>query len=855
MHFYRILLLFCAFFIGLFSYSQQVPLTFRVDMSLETVGANGVHVAGNFQQSAGYPADWNPATTELLDADFDEIYELTVMVSPGTYLYKFINGNSWIDPNEAPVGCGVQDGGGNVNRQLTIGQNGLSLPPVQFDSCNAVIHFSVNMGDEPISPEGVFVHGDFMELAGLGENWNGTGVEMTDLNGDGSYSLSLSIIAGTYAYLFSNGAVLESPPEACLGLAENGNMARIISATTADNAPPTPCFDSCELCDPALSTDYETYWWNEAVFYEIFVRSFYDSDGDGIGDFQGIIEKLDYLNDGDPETDDDLGITGIWLMPMMTSPSYHGYDVTDYYSVEPDYGTMADFQAFLYAAHTRGIKVIIDFVMNHSSSQHPWFQQSVNSQNGYRDWYVWSDNNPGNTGPWGQNVWHSTNGDFYYGLFWGGMPDLNYTHPPVKEEMFDITEYWMNLGVDGFRLDAVKYLVEDGNTLADTPETFEVLEEFNMVYKGANPDAVTVGEAWSNTTFVAPYVQNDRLDLCFEFDLATSILNAVNTSNPALVTTQLQLMQSTYPKLQYATFLTNHDIDRVYGLLGNDPVKMKQSAALYLTLPGVPFIYYGEEIGMLGSGADENKRRPMQWAAGANAGFSTSSPWIAPGANVATNNVEIEMGEPQSILNHYKKLVHFRNDFEPLRKGYTLPLAANNENLLGYIRIYEGRAVAVVSNFGEEGILPVLGLASSTLPQEILEVNELFSGAALTGLGVNAQGGFSGWAPSPQALQPGETWVLAIGSNFPVSTPMREGVQTPMKLYPNPANETVIVSCPACDKHTSHYTIYDLKGALLQQGRFQGSSTQIDVHALPPGIYFIQLENAEVVALEKLVVE
>ena len=209
-------------------------------------------------------------------------------------------------------------------------------------------------------------------------------------------------------------------------------------------------------------------WWNNVVFYEIFVRSFKDSNGDGIGDFRGIIEKLDYLNDGDPETNTDLGISGIWLMPIFPSPSYHGYDVTDYQAVNPDYGTLQDFQDLVEACHERGIRVIIDFVVNHTSSEHPWFLSAKDKASEYRNWYVWSDVMPSQKGPWGQNAWYQSNGSFYYAPFWSGMPDLNYKEPKVTEAMYDATKFWLDMGVDGFRVDAARYLVEDGVTLQDS---------------------------------------------------------------------------------------------------------------------------------------------------------------------------------------------------------------------------------------------------------------------------------------------------------------------------------------------------------------------------------------------------
>ncbi|MES2484846.1 MAG: alpha-amylase family glycosyl hydrolase, partial [Bacteroidota bacterium] len=199
----------------------------------------------------------------------------------------------------------------------------------------------------------------------------------------------------------------------------------------------------------------QTFWWNETVFYEAFVRSFKDSNGDGKGDIQGLISKLDYLNDGNPNTTTDLGVTGLWLMPIMQSPSYHGYDVTDYMAVEQDYGTNADFQQLITECHNRGIKVIIDLVMNHTSNQHPWFVASTNPTSDKRDWYIWEDTNPGTPGPFG-DAWYQNNGAYYYGAFYSGMPDLNFNNPEVHQAFEDVSEFWLtDMHVDGFRLDAV----------------------------------------------------------------------------------------------------------------------------------------------------------------------------------------------------------------------------------------------------------------------------------------------------------------------------------------------------------------------------------------------------------------
>jgi pullulanase/glycogen debranching enzyme len=276
--------------------------------------------------------------------------------------------------------------------------------------------------------------------------------------------------------------------------------------------PPAPTSAPTDDPPPA-AVQPEDPWWNDAVFYEVFVRSFQDSDGDGVGDINGLIERLDYLNDGDPETSDDLGVTGIWLMPIMESPSYHGYDVVDYTMIDEEYGTEEDFRRLIEEANARGIKVIVDLVMNHTGRDHPWFQESLDPDSAYRDWYVWADENPGFRGPQGQRVWHAAGDDYYYGLFWDGMPDLNYENPDVTAEMYEITRYWLeDMGVDGFRLDAIKHMIEDGANQQNTPATHAWLAEFYTFYKGVNPDAFSVGEAWTGTQQVVDYT-GDEVDI------------------------------------------------------------------------------------------------------------------------------------------------------------------------------------------------------------------------------------------------------------------------------------------------------------------------------------------------------
>ncbi|MCR5888653.1 T9SS type A sorting domain-containing protein [Hymenobacter sp. J193] len=852
----HLLLLFALLAGGLSAYATK--LTLRVDMRQQTVAAGGVHVAGTFQSKAGFPADWDPATTALTDADGDKIYEVTVDVPAGTYRYKFINGNSWASAEPVPAGCGQDDGGGNLNREVTVGTTALRLPAIAFNGCATVLRFSVNMKGQTVAKTGVHVAGNFQALAGYGADWDPAATPLADLNKDGIYEGEVLLPApGLFQFKFINGttwAEAEPVPAECGTNDGTGNLNRTISATADVNTTGTLCYASCASCG-ALPTEYTTHWWNDAVFYEIFVRSFYDSNGDGKGDFKGLTAKLDYLNDGDPNTTTDLGITGIWLMPMMESPSYHGYDVTNYKATEPDYGTMADFEAFLAAAHARGIKVIIDLVLNHSSDQHPWFTQAAaNTTNSYRDWYRWSATNPGYSGPWGQTVWYPKNSSYYYGLFWSGMPDLNWSNADLKNSMWDATRFWLNKDVDGYRLDAVKYLDEDDRQMEDTPETFQLLEEFNDVVKGTKADAFTIGEAWSATPKVVPYVTNDRLDACFEFDLGSAIINGLNAGSAAGIKSQLQLVDQSYPKLQYGTFLSNHDQERVLETLKNDVARMKQAAALYLTMPGVPFLYYGEEVGMLGTGADENKRKPMQWTAGANGGFTTGTPWRGLNANYTQANVATMQADPASLLNHYKKLIGLRNASAPLRKGYLLPLTTTATSLLGYARVYEREAVLVLANLGSAALTPAAPtLAVSSLSAGSYTVTDMASGQAVGSVSLDTRGGFSSWSVNLTSLGANQTWLLQFSPARATANATGRNALA-LQLYPNPASAQVRLELAAPAAARSQLTVYDLSGRQLHQATIVGRHHTLVTDAWANGTYFLRVASGSSVSVQRLVV-
>ncbi len=296
-------------------------------------------------------------------------------------------------------------------------------------------------------------------------------------------------------------------------------------------------------------------WWNDTVYYEIFVRSFADSNADGKGDFNGITAKLDYLNDGNPQTTTDLGVTGLWLMPIHPSPSYHGYDVTDYYAVNPDYGTLDDFKRLLNEAHKRGIRVSIDFVINHTSIEHPWFVASKDPTSNKRDWYVWADSPGDYLGPWGQKVWHpALGGGYYYGIFWDGMPDLNHNNPQVVEEVKKIAKFWLELGVDGFRVDGARHLIEDGEAQADTAQTHAWYKQFRPFYKAINPQAMVVAEVWTSSFSVVKYTKGDETDLAFNFDLASAWVSAVMNRDARKLRSVTASETSTFDNQQVATF-------------------------------------------------------------------------------------------------------------------------------------------------------------------------------------------------------------------------------------------------------------------------------------------------------------
>ncbi|WP_339810454.1 alpha-amylase family glycosyl hydrolase [uncultured Imperialibacter sp.] len=440
--------------------------------------------------------------------------------------------------------------------------------------------------------------------------------------------------------------------------------------------------------------------YTQAIFYEIFVQSFADSNGDGIGDINGMTAKLDYLQE--------LGITAVWLMPICPSPSYHKYDVTNYYSVHPDYGTLDGFKNFVHHAHARGIKVIIDFVINHTSSQHPWF---LNARTGihakYRDYYIWADKEhvaeqieKKETSADSDNIrqWHrvgtkESTAQYYYGFFNSDMPDLNHDNPAVRNEVYAIGKFWLSeVGVDGFRMDAAKHIFPDDRA-ADTHAFWKA---FRAQMQSVKPDAYLIGEVWSDARSASPYAAG--FSSLFNFDLAQSILESVDkrqqkaaavVGNSYKISEGQRLVDIINESAPWfkahnehfaeASFLSNHDQNRTASALGGKADKIKLAACILFTLPGIPFIYYGEELGMLGIKPDEHIREPMLWDEIERDTYRTR--WITPRYSTDETVVPAtqQMTDSNSMYSLYKQLIALKKTaLFSLGAIESLPLAGGN---------------------------------------------------------------------------------------------------------------------------------------------------------------------------------
>ena len=430
------------------------------------------------------------------------------------------------------------------------------------------------------------------------------------------------------------------------------------------------------------------------VYYHLFVRSFADSDGDGIGDLQGITNNLDYL--------EELGVTALWLMPINPSPSYHGYSVTDYYGIEEDYGTMEDFTELISEAKARGIDIIIDLVINHTSDQHPWYISARSSTSDpYRDYYIW-------------------NGSTAYESFVGGMKDLNFKNPEVVEEVKTIMDYWLDLGVTGFRIDAAMHLIESVNPTYDNSI---LLLNLNAHIKREYPHSFVVSEVFNyNIDLVADYyIGSDSL---FNFYQAQNVWDKIGNGNSRyLFVNNLNRSYNAFRAINEnfidSPFLSNHDVDRIASMGGfsqyNGDLKLALAARVLLTLPGNPFIYYGDELGMkgvryeginvpnFGIVYDEYRRQPFLWG---NTEITTT--WLpSDGSNDETPSLIVQKEDENSLYNTYKDIIQIRKSYPALMYGNGfIPYGNNNSNIQGYIRTLTygdfTQAILVIHNFSPD---------------------------------------------------------------------------------------------------------------------------------------------------------
>jgi glycosidase len=488
-------------------------------------------------------------------------------------------------------------------------------------------------------------------------------------------------------------------------------------------------------------------WWRRepGTIYEAFVRSFRDATGDGIGDLIGMTTELPYLRD--------LGVKAVWLMPIFPSPSYHGYDVTSYSSVNPDYGDLEALSTFVRGAHDDDIKVLLDLPLNHTSDQDPWFIASQDPNSAKRDWYVWADKPQG-------NGWYPLGGSYYYAAFGPTFPDLNLRNPDVTKAVTEEAETWIEAqGIDGFRLDAAKYLIEDGAQTQNTPETHQWWSDFRSAIDafGANKVGefpLTVGEVWDTPQNSSSYVPDD-LDMTFDFGYAGALINAVNTADGATLGRVMTKVTGLYPPGQFGAFLTNHDMPRVANQVGGDPTREKEAAALLLLGPGTPFVYYGEEIGVSGDKPDPQIRTPMRWdTTQPAAGFSTVEPWEPLSPDPATVNVADESADPNSLLNWYGQLIAFRNTEPMLTDGSFQQVTTRDRAVVAELRSgsydpYAGSLLGL-ANLGDQDLADE-SLSLDQAPLRGTPRASIAFGAAnqVTLPVLNAAGGFTDWVPLP----------------------------------------------------------------------------------------------------------
>lgn len=446
--------------------------------------------------------------------------------------------------------------------------------------------------------------------------------------------------------------------------------------------------------------------WQHGAFMEVFVRGYKDSDGDGIGDLRGLTQSLDYLQD--------LGIKGIWLMPITRSADGdHGYATTDFRSIEPAYGSLADFDELLKQAHARGIGVITDYVVNHSASSHPFFVSSASSDSGpYRDWYVWQDPAPRGWDIWGKNPWYHSPQGSYFATFGPYMPDFNLRNPQVVAYHQDSLRFWLNRGLDGFRLDAMSHLIEnsavDWNDQAESRHLTNTLRALTQAYSNRH---VVCESTVNPTAYASPQVCGSA----FAFGHQRQIIHAAQ-GRPEAIAAVADYFKTA--PLSMATMVSNHDIfagERLWDQVAGNPAHYRLAAATYLLQPGTPFIYYGEEIGMAGVKGlrgDAPLRTPLSWTADTNtAGFTGGKPFRPVSPNAASHNVAQQRADPHSLWSFYKAMLTLRNSRASIARG-SYQHAAVAGQVMSYQRTLGDETTLVLINYGANAVqASVSGLA------------------------------------------------------------------------------------------------------------------------------------------------
>jgi maltose alpha-D-glucosyltransferase/alpha-amylase len=490
----------------------------------------------------------------------------------------------------------------------------------------------------------------------------------------------------------------------------------------------------------------DTLWYKDAVIYQLHVRTYCDSNGDGIGDFPGLIQKLDYLQE--------LGVNAIWLLPFFPSPLRDdGYDISDYTAVHPSYGQLEDFKAFLAAAHDRGMRIIIELVLNHTSDQHSWFQESRSSrENSKRDWYVWRETDDHYKGVriifldtersnW---AWDPLSKSYYWHRFFSHQPDLNYDNPAVFEAMWGVMKFWLDIGVDGFRLDAVPYLVERESTSCENlPETHAIIRELRRRVDHEYPGKMLLAEANQWPSDVCAYFgDSNEFHMAFHFPLMPRMFMSVQLEDRKPIVEILEQTPQIPDSCQWCLFLRNHDeltlemvtdIERDYmydeyakdkgmrlnlgirrrlsPMMDNDRWRIQLLNGMLMSMPGTPIIYYGDEIGMGDNvylGDRNGVRTPMQWNGGWNAGFSGAdperlySPLISnPVYGYQAINVESQRRSQHSLLSWMKRIIHVRKSSPVLSRGSIEFLKPSNHRVLAYVRQLGDEKILVVNNLSK----------------------------------------------------------------------------------------------------------------------------------------------------------